>query len=196
MPRRVSIVSPASTVAPEALGERGEQRAKALPAECRRVALGGARNRTTTPAPRSLPQLNGPSTNSIVAAPIAEIVRHRLLARHIGLARDVGDGARGAHLGGEKILELAFARIAPADAHLLARRRRIDVDAAARRELGQRVDVGQVDPMRAAVERHAEGCVSVMQRPPIWSVASTSHSAGRRRRSCARRRCRRRRRRR
>jgi len=85
------------------------------------------------------------------AAPVAEIVRHHLLARHVGLARRVVDGAGGAHLGGEEIFQLAFARIAPADADFLARRRRIDLDAAARRQLGQRIEVGRVDPMGTAV---------------------------------------------
>ena len=36
---------------------------------------------------KSLPQPNGPSMNSTVGAPVAEIVRHHLLARHVGLAR-------------------------------------------------------------------------------------------------------------
>ena len=71
-------------------------------------------------------------------------------------ARGFGDRAIGAHERGEIILELAFARVAPADAHALAGRRRIDVEPGARRELGQRIDVGHVDPVRAAIERHAE----------------------------------------
>ena len=64
------------------------------------------------------------------SAPIAEIGRHGLLAGDVGLARGVVDGARGADLGGQEILKLALARITQADAHLLALRRRIDVDAA------------------------------------------------------------------
>jgi hypothetical protein len=88
--------------------------------------------------------------------PVAEIARHRLLGRNVKLARSVVDRARGAHLGGEKILELAFAGKAAADPHLLALRRRIDVDAARRGGSGQRIEVGQVNPVRAAIEWHAE----------------------------------------
>ncbi len=94
--------------------------------------------------------------NSIVRAPVAEIGRHGLLAGNVGFARHLVDGARGAHLGGQEILQLALAGITQADPHLLALRRRVDVHAAHRRELGHRVGIRQVDPMRAAIERHAE----------------------------------------
>ena len=66
------------------------------------------------------------------------------------------DRAVGAHDRREIILDLAFARDCAGRCAALPRRRRIDVEAGARRELGQRIDVGQVHPVRAAIERHAE----------------------------------------
>ena len=90
-------------------------------------------------------------------APIAEIVRQRLLARYVALARGVDDRTGGAHLRGEEVFQLALARVAQPDAHLLARRRRIDFDAAARRKLGERIEVGRMDPMSAKIKRNAEG---------------------------------------
>ena len=135
---------------------RGEQRAKALPAESVGPALGDAHEvdggqfrQILAAGERAEHKLDG-------GAPFAEIVRQRLLARHVAFARSVDDRTGGAHLRGEEILQLALARVAQPDAHLLARRRRIDFDAAARRELGERIDVGRMDPMRAEVERNAE----------------------------------------
>jgi len=141
----------------EALGERCEQRTKTLLAERGRVALGGLGKIER----RHLSQVLG----AIIRAkyefdggtPVAEIAWHHLLARNIGFARGIVDGAGDADLGGQEILEFAFARIAAADADLLALRRRIDVKPAPRRELGHRIAVGQIDPVRAAVEGHAEG---------------------------------------
>ena len=89
--------------------------------------------------------------------PVAEVVRQRLRARHVRLARGVGNGAIGARLRSQEILKLAFARIAPADPHFLARRRRIDFNAAAQLQPGYRIEIGHVDPVGAAVIRHAEG---------------------------------------
>ncbi len=94
--------------------------------------------------------------NSIVARQSPRSGGIGLLAGNVGLARRLVDGARGAHLGGEEILQFALAGITQADPHLLALRRRIDVHAAHRRQLGHRVGIRQVDPMRAAIERHAE----------------------------------------
>ena len=87
--------------------------------------------------------------------------RDRAAARRsaidVGLAAHrVADRAIGAHDRRQIILKLALARVAPADADALAGRRRIDVEAGARRELGQRIAVRRVNPVRAAVERHAE----------------------------------------
>ncbi len=128
----------------DAFGERGEQRAEALPAERIGVALGAIwRNRRPRPAPdpcrsrtgRARIRRSAASRRDRSAAPARR--RHRPCARRRrwrALARTCS---------GQKILQLALARIAPADAHLLARRRRIDFEAAARRELGQRIEVGQ-----------------------------------------------------
>jgi hypothetical protein len=64
----------------------------------------------------------------------------------------------GAHDCGEIVLHLAFARIAPRDAQLLARRRRIDIEPRdAGREPGQRIDVRHVQPVRATIVWHPEG---------------------------------------
>ena len=143
------------TVTPSA--SRREQRAESLAAEGCRGALGGARKIQRRELRQFLAAAERAEHEFDRRAPVAEIVRHHLLARHVGLARRVVDGAGGAHLGGQEVLQLAFARKAPADADFLARRRRIDLDAAARRQLGQRIEVGRVDPMGAAIERHAEG---------------------------------------
>ena len=88
--------------------------------------------------------------------PVAEVVRQRLPAGDVALARSLGDRAVGAHAHGQEILQLAFARVAPADAHLLACRRRIDVKPPARRSLGHRIEVGRMDPVGAAIIGHAE----------------------------------------
>ena len=101
--------------------------------------------------------------------------------------------AVGAHQRGEIILQLALAGVAAADPHALAGRRRIDVEAGARRELGHRIDVGRVNPVCAAIERQAEAGGSVTQRPPIrLGRLDQREAAARRRRACARRQCRRR----
>ncbi len=93
-------------------------------------------------------------------APVAQILRQRLHAGDIGLAaRGILDGAVRAHDGGEIVLHLAFARVAPADAQLLSGRRRIEIEPGAHRELRHRIDVRHVHPMRAAIERHAEDAV-------------------------------------
>jgi hypothetical protein len=89
--------------------------------------------------------------------PVAEILRQRRGAGHIGLAaRGVVDGAVGAHQGGEKFLGFAGPRVAAADPDFLARRRRRDIEPGAARQLDHRVGVGIVHPARAAIERHLE----------------------------------------
>ena len=45
---------------------------------------------------------------------------------------------------------------------------------AAASSLVTRIDIGRVDPVRAAVVRNVESAVSVTQRPPMWSAASIS----------------------
>ena len=138
---------------------------------------------------RFLPQPNGPSTNSTDGAPVAEILRQRLRAGDVALAaRRILDRAVRAHDRGEIVLHLAFARVAPADAQLLPRRRRIDVEpGAARRELRHRIDVRHVQPVRAAIVRHAEGA-GVGDAAPADAVARLDQrEAPARRRDLARR---------
>ncbi len=139
------------------LGESREQRAKTLLAERGRIALGGLGEIGRRHLRQVLGAIIRAEHEFDGGAPIAEVGRHHLLARNIGLARGIVDGARGADLGGQEILELALARVAAADAHFLALRRRINVEAAARRELRHRIEIGQVNPVRAAVVGHAEG---------------------------------------
>ena len=122
----------------QSLRQSGQQRAKALLAERRRIAfrrLGEIERRDLR---QILGAIIGTENEFDRAAPVAEIGRHHLLARDIGLARRVVDSARGAHLRGEKILQFALARKAAADADFLALRRRIDVDAAVRRRAWSR----------------------------------------------------------
>jgi hypothetical protein len=89
--------------------------------------------------------------------PVTQILRQRLHAAHVGFsARGILDRAVRAHDGGEIILHFAFARVALADAQLLPRRRRIDLEAA-RREPRQRIDLRDMQPVRAAIIRNAEG---------------------------------------
>ena len=132
------------------------QRAETLPAERIGVALGGAGEIHCRDLGEVLGAPERAEHEFDRRSPVAEIVGQRLRARDVALARGIGDGAIGAHPQGEEILDLALARVAPADAHLLALRRRIDLDAAARRELGDRIEVGRMNPMRAAVIGHAE----------------------------------------
>ena len=120
----------------QAVGELGEQRAEALPAERVGVALDRrGRNRRPRPPLRSLPQANGPehefdrspaSRRGPWAAPASQETS--------ALPRAASAMARWRAPGREKILQLAFARVAPADAHALPGRRRIDVEPGLGRE--------------------------------------------------------------
>ena len=92
------------------------------------------------------------------ARPVAEILRQDRRAGRIELAaRGLVDGAVGAHQRRQKLLGLAGARIAAADAHLLAGRRRRDIEPGTARQPDHRVGVGIVHPARATIERHVEG---------------------------------------
>ncbi len=140
----------------EACGARGEQTAKPLPAESIGIAFG----RAGEVGRRQLCQILAIGERAEHEfdrrPPIAEIVRQRLLAADVGLARGLVDRTRGAHLGGEKIFQLALSRIAQADAHFLTSRRRIDFDSLARRKPGYRIGIRRMDPVRAAVKGYAE----------------------------------------
>ena len=174
------------------LGERGEQRAESLPAERVDIALGGSRrSRRPRPAP-------GPCRSRTGRARIRSVGRQSprsfgsACAQETSALRAASAMARLARTcSGQKILKLAFARVAPADAHLLARRRRIDFDAARGAELRHRIEIGHVDPVRAAVVRHAEGArIGDAAAADMVGRFDAARTAGRRRRSGARRRCR------
>ena len=105
-----------------------QQRAESLPAERVVVAIDRAG------------EIDGRDFVQVLAAgersqhefdrllPFAEVLGQRLVGWNVGLAARRGrDGVVGAHEAREEILEFALARIAPADAHALAGRRRIDV---------------------------------------------------------------------
>ena len=147
---------------------------------------------------RSLPQPNGPRKNSTVGLPVAEILRQRCSAGHIGLAAGgLLDGAVRAHERRRENLQLALARIAPADPQLLSARRRIDIEPGAGRELRHRIDVRHVDPVRAEIEGHAENArIGDAAAADAVGRLDRSRPGGRRRRSGGRRRSRPRRRRR
>ena len=115
----------------DTLGERGDERAKTLAAEHIGIALGGFREIHRRDLRQFFAAAKRAEDEFDRGPPVAEIVRQRLRASDIALARGVGDGAVGAYLYGQEILKLAFAGIAPADPHLLARRRRINFDARA-----------------------------------------------------------------
>ena len=89
--------------------------------------------------------------------PVTEILRQRLRTGNVTLARGLIDGAMSADLRRKIILHFAFAGIAAADPHLLARRRAVNVDAHRRRLLDHRIEIRHVDPVRATVERHTKG---------------------------------------
>ena len=110
--------------------ELRQQRAEALAAERVDVALDRAREIHRRDLVEILAAAERPEHELDRRPPVAEILRQRLLQLDVGLAaRGILDRAVRAHECGEKILQLAFARVAPADAQLLARRRRIDVEA-------------------------------------------------------------------
>src|SRR5262249_42929257 len=129
--------------------ELGQQRAKALTAEGIDVAL------------RRAGEIDGRNLGQILAAaerakkeldagaPLAEVLRQRLRAGHVALARRLENRGIGAHEHGEIVLHLAFAREAPPDAHALAWRRRIDIEPGLGHELCDRIDVRHVDPVGA-----------------------------------------------
>ena len=137
--------SPASTVRPS------------IPGRSRRAARRSPAGKSRRPCARAM---WAKSTADTCARSLRAVIRARARIRSsarqsprsVGiactqgmsrLARRLVDRTRGAHLRGEKVLQLAFARIAQPDAHLLALRRRINFDAAARGELGHRLKSGK-----------------------------------------------------
>ncbi len=134
-----------------------QQRAEALPAESVDVALGRFREIHRRDLAQILAAAERPEKEFDRRLQVAKILRQRLQAGHVDLAaRGILDRAVAAHERGQKILELALARIAAADAQPLPRRGRIDIEPGGERELRDRIDVRHVDPVRAEIDRHAE----------------------------------------
>src|SRR5262249_24031547 len=140
----------------DAFGELGEQRAVALTAVGADIAIG----RPAQIGRRNVAEVLGAVIRTERELhrrpPLAEILRQDAGAIYIPDARGVGDGAVGAHRSGQQILKLAVAGVAPANPDALTRGRRIDIEAGARGEPGQRIVVRVVNIVRAAIERHAE----------------------------------------
>ncbi len=141
----------------QALREIGDQCAKTLAAELIDVALGG------------LCEIRGRDVGEVLGAaeraeheldrrlPVGEVLRQRRSAGDVGAAATgLDDGAVRPHHRGEVVLHLDFAGVAAADAELLGRRCRIDVEPGARDERRDRVELGRMDPVRPAVIGHAE----------------------------------------
>jgi hypothetical protein len=106
---------------------------------------------------KSLPHPNGPEEKQPLPAQVAEILRQRPGTGNIRLAaHGILDRAIAAHECCEKILKLAFARIAPPDAQALAGGRGIDINTGAGRQLRNRIDLRHVDPVCAEIDRNAE----------------------------------------
>ena len=140
-----------------AFGELGEQRAVALAAERGNVAIASPTQIHHGNLVEILRAVVRPQSKFHRRPPFAEIARQSAGAVDVApAARRVRDRAIGPHRGGQIILKLAFARVAPADPDTLRGRRRIDVKAGAGGEPGQRIAVRVVNQMRAAVERHAK----------------------------------------
>jgi hypothetical protein len=140
----------------DAAGELGQERAESLAAQEVAVALGGMREIDR----RDLGQILGAAERAQHeldhGAPAAEVLGQRLRAGKIGLARRIRDGGGGAHDSAQIVLHLAFARVAPPDAHALARWRRIDVEPGLGPELRHRIDLRHMDPVGPAIKRNAE----------------------------------------
>ena len=122
----------------EPLGQRRDERADARLAKGGAPALGGFGEIQC----RELREVGGvivrPKHEFDGRAPVTEIARHRLRTGDVRSARGVVDRARGADLGGEKVLELARAGITSADPHFLTERSGVNV-AAPRRGFDQRI---------------------------------------------------------
>jgi len=151
--------------------ELAEQRADPLPAERIDVALGGFGEIRRRYLAQRLGAAEWSEHELHGRAPLAEILRQRLRAGDVGPAVSrIVDGAIAAHEARQKILHFAFARIAQPDPQPLTRRRRIDIEPGPDRELRHRIEVGHVDPMRAAVVGSAEGA-HVGEAAPAHAVA-------------------------
>ncbi len=139
------------------LREIGDQRAKALPAELIDVALGGLCEIGSRDVREVLGAAERAEHELDRRLPVGEVLRQGCLAGNVGAAAaGLEDGAVRAHHGGEVVLHLDFAGVAAADAELLGRRRRIDVEPGARDERRDRIEFGRVDPVGTAVIGHAE----------------------------------------
>ncbi len=158
-----------------AFGKLREQRAIALAAERRDIALG----RLAEIERRRFREGRGRSRKAQARTPPCPATRRGPSgsARQqsmSGLPRTASPMPRLARTTRRQIiLELTLAGIALADPDPLAGRRLIDVEPGAGRELGQRADVGRHDPVAPRSNGTLKLRVSVKQRPPMRPVAST-----------------------
>ena len=160
----------------QALGELGDQRAESLAAERIDVALERAGEVHRRDLVEILAAAERPEREFDRRLPVAEILRQRLRAGHIALARARHPGSRGSRARSprdsppSRLRAHCGARCA-ASAPAAPDRRRGRSRAG---ELRHRIEVRHVQPVRAAIVGHAEGAVSVKQRPPVRSLASIS----------------------
>ena len=111
-----------------AFGKFGQQCAKTLAAECAGVTLARPAVIDDRGVDQILAAAIGTQNELDRRPPFTEVLGQDLRAGDVALARGVGERAVGAHQRGQKILELAFARVAPADAQPLRCRRGINVE--------------------------------------------------------------------
>ena len=173
------------------LAELGDQRSQSLPAGDRGVAVLGADLVDRGDLLQILAGKIGAEHEFGGARPVAEFLRHHGSAGDVDLAaRGFVDGAVGLDQRRQKILGLAGAGVAAADADFLPRRRRHDVEPRGARELDHRIGLGIVDPARAAIERHVEGrAVGNAAAAGLARRLHHDHLAVRRHRPAAPRRC-------
>jgi hypothetical protein len=133
-----------------------EKRTQSLPAKCAVVAFGRAGNIDRREFREILAAAVGTQEEFDGRPPFAQVFRQDLRTGNVALARGVMDSGVGPNQACEEIFHLAFARVAPADAHALPGRREIEVKTSLRGELGNGTIVSQVNAVRAAVIRHAE----------------------------------------
>ena len=185
--------------APAALGELCQQRAEALPAEGVDIALARAREIHHRQFAEVLAAAERPEEELDRRLPVAEILRHRLRAGDVGLAaRGILDRAVRAHQHGERIPR-ARPRAHCGGRSASSGRAAPDRCSSPVRgaSLATRIEVRRVQPVRAEIERHAEGRgVGDAAAADAVGRLEQHRRACRRLDAVARRRCRRRRRRR
>src|SRR5262249_45907703 len=108
-------------------------------------------------------------------APLAQISRQRLGGRHVAsTASRIADGTLATQPGREKLFHFRISGIAQPDPQTLVGRGGIDAEAGPERELRDRIYLLSIEPMRAAIVRHAER-VNVSEAAPCHTVARLEH---------------------